>query len=166
MAEQGAGELDDGVAPPGEVGVGERDAVVGGDAELGGLAVGVVHGAGREAHRPAVGQRVAEGQARSAAGAVAHDGDKREVLHVLYELVGRAVYAAVGKHAHGLLPPQAGRRLYPLLLHSREVVVAGAGLVLYVAHEHRLVGESGGKPLGVGERAAAVAAYVDYQPPA
>ena len=100
-------KLDEGVAATGKVGVGLLHVVVGVDAELGALVVGVVDGAGRETDAPSAGQLAGEGHAGAASCAVAHDGDPRAALHILHKLVGRAEHAAVGEHHHVFLPAYA-----------------------------------------------------------
>ena len=163
--QQLAGELDEGVAAAAEVVVGQVDTIVGGDAELGGLAVNVVHRHGGEAHAPAAGQRAREGHAGAAARLVAHDLDAGQGLHVERELVGGGEDLAVSEHDDGLLPADVAGGLQIARLHRREVAVAAAGLVLPIAHEGFLVAEAGGQFLGVGQVAAAVAADVDDQAP-
>ena len=55
------------------------------------LHIGVIHRAGGEADRPAVGQFGRKGQSGTASRAVAHDGDQRAFAHVAHESVGGAV---------------------------------------------------------------------------
>lgn len=138
----------------------ERHADVGFYAELDLLHVGVVHRAGREAHRPSVGQFGREGQSGAAARAVAHDGDEGTFPHVAHEGVGGTVARTVGEHHGPLLPAHAVRRFQIFGFGSGEVVVPRPGLVGDVSHQPFLVGEACGQPFGIGQRPARIVAHV------
>ena len=96
MGQKFACELDYGVLSLLEVAAVEFYGIVRVKAELYRLALGVVHGDGRETHHPSVGQRAAEGHAAAAAGMVAHELDVRQGFHVHGELVGGTEDVAVG----------------------------------------------------------------------
>mgnify|MGYP007069911775 CR=1 FL=1 len=134
---------------------------VGCDAELGLALVAVVHGAGREADAPAVGQRAGHGHAAASAGVVAYQPDVGQCVHPDGKGVGGAVDAAVGEHADALVPAYVAGGLEILGVEGGEVGVARSVLVLHVAYEGLLVDEAPGQPLGGGEVAAAVVADVD-----
>ena len=146
-----------------KVGICERHFIVGVDAEFRLLVMAVVHGACREAHRPAIGEGRGEGHTSAATSMIAHNLRLRHALHVFHELVGSAVHLAIGQHHHVLVPSQIARGLDMLGLHLREVVVALARLVLQVAHERLLVAEACRQSLGIGKVAAAIAPDVDDQ---
>ena len=140
--------------------------VVGVYAKLGRLLVGIVHGHSRETNGPAVGQRTGEGHARTAAGMVTDNLHHRQRLHVHRKLVGGTEHMAVGQQYHWLVPSQVGRGFQIAGFHVREVAVSRARLVLNIAYEHFLVGESRRQLLYVSQVAAAILADVDDQPPA
>jgi len=140
---------------------GEGDGDVGLDAELDVVHITVVHGTGREADTPAVGELRGEGHPAAAAGLIAHDGDIWAALHVAHEVVGGAVATAVGEDDGGFLPAYAVGGLQVLLHGLREVVVAGACLVADVAHMEEFVGEALREGFGGGEVAATVVAHIE-----
>ena len=94
----------------------DRSLDVRGYAELGLLAVFVVHRAGRIADSPSVRQTVAHGHAAAASRMVANQFDMGKGAHHDGKRVGSTIDATVGQYADGLVPAEiAGGREFRLL---------------------------------------------------
>ena len=159
--QQFTGKLDNGVLSACEISIGLLDVVVWLDAELARVALSVVHGYGREADAPAVGQAAVEGHAGTATRMVTHKENVRERFHIDGKLVGSAKYLTIGEYNSWLVPAEIGRGFEIAGFASREVIVARSRLVLIITYEGLLLTEAGGELLGIGEHATAVVADVD-----
>ena len=125
------------------------------------LHVGVEMWAGGEAYCPSVRQFGSERHAGATTGFVTHDSDIGQTAHLIDEIVGCAVGAAVGQHYCFLLPTYAVAGFQFYGVGFGEIIMSLAGFVAYIPSQHFLVGETGGDAFGVGYVAAAIVAYVN-----
>ena len=109
LQEQLSSILDKGILTTSLIHRAKRHGMVGSDAKLGTIALGVKHGAGREADAPARRQLAIERHASATARGIAHNLYVVEAVHILNKLVGSAIHRAVGEHHHLFLPAQSGR---------------------------------------------------------
>ena len=108
LQEQLSRILDKGILATSLIHRAKRHGMVGGDAKLGAIAMGVKHRAGREADAPARRQFAIERHASATARGIAHNLYVVEAVHILNKLVGSAIHRSVGEHHHLFLPAQSG----------------------------------------------------------